>query len=78
MTCIIGRVISVHGKSHGSKLVTNIRGRGRQNRLWVLGTLIYEGIKLEREKECFETGFNIQKAAPSLSPQFFICPSPTQ
>ena len=36
-----------HHHHHRRNLANNIGGEG-QNRPWVLGTLIYEGVKLER------------------------------
>lgn len=39
---------------HGEKLANNMGGGGVQNTPWVLGTLIYEGLKLRKRGK---TGF---------------------
>jgi hypothetical protein len=50
-----------------------------QNRPWVLGTLIYEGVKLERGEDRFEPVLNRQThISPHSHPIFFIWSSSAQ
>jgi hypothetical protein len=52
---------------------------GGQNQPWVLGTLIYKAVKLERREDWFEPILNTHThLSPTLIPVFFICPSSTQ
>ena len=50
-----------------------------QNQAWVLGTLIYKAVKLERVEDWFEPILNTHAPlSPTLIPVFLICPSSTQ
>jgi len=49
-----------------------LMGGGRANRLWVLGTLIYEGVKLERWDDLCEPVLNNQTPLFPLSLKLFL------
>ena len=50
---------------------------GGQNRPWVVETLSYEGVKLERRKRLVRTVLNMHTPLSLHSPKFF-CPSSIQ
>lgn len=63
--------------SHRRNLASN-NEKGKQNRPCVVGTLIYERVKLERGGRLYEPVLNMHTPLSPLSPNLFICPTSAQ
>ena len=66
MTAIFQILPKKNTFKHTRNMVNNYGGRAEGHRPWVLGTLIYEGVKLEKfAKILFNVGFSFFLVFPS-------------